>query len=64
LDVDQYQKAIAELEIAQKAFPQEAKIYFALGSAYARAGRKEDAAKARAEFARLDKETSGNAVEY
>jgi len=64
LDVDQYQKAIPELEMAEKAFPKEAKVYFALGSAYARAGRKEDAAKARAEFARLNKEASGNAVEY
>jgi tetratricopeptide (TPR) repeat protein len=64
LDVDQYQKAIPELEIAEKAFPKDAKVYFALGSAYARAGRKEDAAKARAEFARLNKETSGDAAGY
>jgi tetratricopeptide (TPR) repeat protein len=64
LDVDQYQKAIPELEIAEKAFPKDAKVYFALGSAYARAGRKEDAAKARAEFARLNKEASGDAAGY
>ncbi len=45
--------AIPELEIAQKAFPQEAAVYFSLGKAYARAGRKEDASKARTEFSRL-----------
>lgn len=48
--------AIPELEIAQKAFPQEAEVYFSLGNAYGRAGRKADAAKARAEFARLKAE--------
>lgn len=46
--------AIPELEIAQKAFPKEAGVYFSLGNAYARVGRKEDAAKARSEFARLN----------
>jgi tetratricopeptide (TPR) repeat protein len=48
--------AIPELEIAEKAFPQEAEVYFSLGNAYGRAGRKADAAKARAEFARLKAE--------
>jgi tetratricopeptide (TPR) repeat protein len=48
--------AIPELEIAQKAFPQEAEVYFSLGNAYGRAGRKAEAAKARAEFARLKAE--------
>ena len=46
--------AIVELEIARKAFPSEAGVYFSLGKAYARVGRKEEAAKARAEFARLN----------
>lgn len=46
--------AIPELEIAQKAFPKEAGVYFALGNALARVGRKADAAKARAEFTRLN----------
>jgi tetratricopeptide (TPR) repeat protein len=64
LDVDQFQKAIPELQIAQKAFPKDAKIYFALGSAYARDGRKEDAAKARAEFIQLNKEAGGAAAGY
>jgi len=50
--------AIPELEIAQKAFPQEAEVYFSLGNAYGRLGRKADAAKARAEFARLKAEAA------
>jgi tetratricopeptide (TPR) repeat protein len=62
LDTDDYAGAIPELEIAEKAFPQEAKIYFALGTAYSRAGRKQDAALARATFVRLTagmKESAG-----
>ena len=54
LDTGDAAAAISELEIAQKAFPTEAGVYFSLGKAYARVGRKEDAAKARAEFARLN----------
>jgi tetratricopeptide (TPR) repeat protein len=54
LDTDKYQQAIPELETAKKAYPNDAKIYFALGSAYARAGRREDAARARAKFAELN----------
>jgi tetratricopeptide (TPR) repeat protein len=50
--------AIPELEIAQKAFPQEAEVYFSLGNAYGKVGRKADAAKARAEFARLKAEAA------
>jgi tetratricopeptide (TPR) repeat protein len=50
--------AIPELEIAQKAFPQEAEVYFSLGNAYGRVGRKADAAKARGEFARLKAEAA------
>lgn len=56
LDTDDYQKAIPELEIAQKAFPSETRIYLALGTAYSRAGRKQDAARARAAFQRLSEE--------
>lgn len=58
LDTDAYLKAIPELEIAQKAFPKEPKIYFALGSAYSRAGRNADAEKARATFLRLNQAPS------
>ncbi|PYX56857.1 MAG: hypothetical protein DMG76_13840 [Acidobacteria bacterium] len=57
LDTDNYQNAIHELETARRALPKDAKICFALGSAYARAGRKEDAARARAAFAQLNKES-------
>jgi len=46
--------AVAELETAQRAEPNEAKVYFALEQAYARIHRKEDAARARATFTRLN----------
>ncbi len=46
--------AIPELQTARKAFPDEGRIYFSLGNAYARTGQKEAAARARAEFARLN----------
>jgi len=58
LDTGDAAAAIPELEIAQKAFPGEAEVYFSLGNAYARAGRKADAIKARAEFARLKAEAA------
>lgn len=54
LDTGGAGKAIPQLEIARKAFPREAKVYFALGNAYARLGRKVEAAKARATFTRLN----------
>lgn len=50
------EKAIPELETAQRLSPAEAKIYFQLGRAYANANRREDAARARAEFLRLEKQ--------
>lgn len=56
LDVDDYPNAIPELEIAEKGMPHEAKIYLALGTAYSRAGRKQDSARARATFQRLNDE--------
>jgi predicted Zn-dependent protease len=46
--------AIPELETVRNAFPDRPQIYVSLGNAYARAGRKADAASARAEFARLN----------
>lgn len=64
LDVDEYAKAIPQLELAEKAFPKDAKIYFALGSAYSRAGKKSEAEKARAAFQRLNQQTAGDAAEY
>lgn len=53
LDTDDFQKAIPELEIARQAYPRDSRVYLALGTAYSRAGRKEDAAKARADFQKL-----------
>jgi len=52
------EKAIPELETAHKAFPQDTRIYWSLAAAYARAGRAEDAAKARAEVARLSRKSA------
>lgn len=56
LDTDDYLGAIPELEIAQQAFPHDTRIYLALGSAYSRAGRKQDAARERATFERFTRE--------
>jgi tetratricopeptide (TPR) repeat protein len=56
LDTGNYQRAIPELEAARASFPSEARLYFALGSAYSMAGRKDDAARARATFQRLSQE--------
>ncbi len=54
LDTGNAAGAVPELEVAQKAFPKESRVYFSLGNAYARVGRKADAVKARAEFSRLN----------
>jgi tetratricopeptide (TPR) repeat protein len=56
LDTGDYQRAIPELEAARTSLPNEARLYFALGSAYSMAGRKDDAARARATFQRLSEE--------
>lgn len=53
LDTGNYSAAIPQLEIARRDFPNEAQVYFALGSAYAHVGRKSDAARARAVFTQL-----------
>lgn len=53
LHTDQIERAIEELEIAQRSLPNEPRVYFALGRAYARAQRKQDAERARAIFKRL-----------
>lgn len=58
LDTDDYLKATPELEIARKAFPRDSRIYLALGTAYSRAGRKQEATQARAMFTRLTKSDS------
>jgi tetratricopeptide (TPR) repeat protein len=52
LDTGAYERAVPELEIARRAFPKEGRIDLALATAYAHVGRTQDAARARAEFAR------------
>lgn len=52
LETGEYQRAISELETARKAFPEESKIDISLANAYTQVGRTQDAARARAEFAR------------
>jgi predicted Zn-dependent protease len=52
LDTGAYERAVSELEIARKAFPHEGRIDLSLATAYAHVGRAQDAARARAEFAR------------
>ena len=54
LDTDRAAEAVPELETARKSFTRQAQVYFALGNAYAKVGRKEDAARMRAEFTRLN----------
>jgi tetratricopeptide (TPR) repeat protein len=53
LDARDVPRAIQELETAARMVPTEPQFQFSLGSAYARAGRPKDAARARAAFARL-----------
>ncbi|MFN2515156.1 MAG: tetratricopeptide repeat protein [Pyrinomonadaceae bacterium] len=56
LDTGQTARAITELETARASLQSDPKIHFALGRAYTRAGRKEDAESARATFTRLNKQ--------
>ena len=53
LDTRDIDRSIEQLETAARMVPREAQFQFALGNAYARAGRKADAARARAAFRRL-----------
>ena len=53
LDAGDVKSSIPQLETAASMVPREAQFQFALGNAYARAGRKQDAARARASFTRL-----------
>jgi tetratricopeptide (TPR) repeat protein len=64
LDTGSYKDAVSELEIARKAFPHDGRIDIALATAYAHVGRTQDAARARAEFARKkqQKETAQSGV--
>jgi predicted Zn-dependent protease len=54
LDTNSFARAISELEIAKRSYLTVPEVYFALGNAYAHAGRKVEAARARATFARLN----------
>jgi tetratricopeptide (TPR) repeat protein len=47
------EKGIKELEIARQQAPDSPQVHFSLAAAYAMAGKKEDAARERAEFVRL-----------
>lgn len=55
LELGQTERAIRELETGVKLAPDSPDMHFALARAYARAGRKPEAARARAEFQRLDR---------
>jgi tetratricopeptide (TPR) repeat protein len=55
LGMGKMNESIGELETAVKLAPDSPEVRFALYTAYARAGRKADAQRARAEFMRLDK---------
>lgn len=66
LETGAHQRAIPELEMARKAFPQETKIDISLANAYTQVGRTQDAARVRAEFARkkqAEQAAGGDAVE-
>jgi tetratricopeptide (TPR) repeat protein len=60
-DTGDIAQAIPELETAARMLPGEAQFQFALGNAYARAGREKEAAQARAAFTRLRKQESPDA---
>ncbi|MGA8030105.1 MAG: tetratricopeptide repeat protein [Bryobacteraceae bacterium] len=55
LDTGDAARAITELETAQRSTPDDPRIYFGLGRAYAKVHRDQDAARAREIFARLNK---------
>jgi tetratricopeptide (TPR) repeat protein len=55
VELDQTAAGLRELEAALKLAPDSPQVHFALASAYSKLGRKADAARARAEFARLKK---------
>jgi predicted Zn-dependent protease len=56
VDTQNFAAAISELETAKRSYSSVPQLYFALGNAYARAGRKAEAARARTIFARLNAE--------
>ncbi len=62
MDTGAYQAAVSELEIARKGMPSDSKVLWALSSAYGHVGRMQDAARTRAEFARLSEKESQQAA--
>jgi predicted Zn-dependent protease len=62
LDTGNVPRAIAELEQSRQRLPREAGVYFALGNAYAKAGRREEAARARATFTRLKQQSADSSA--
>ena len=57
LRTNQTERTIQELEVARKMMPDDARVYYALGRAYARANRKKDAEEAWAVFQRLKQQS-------
>lgn len=62
LDTDDYQRAIPQLELAEKGMPGVAGVYAALAAAYSRAGRQQDAKRARAAFLRYKNDAASAPV--
>ena len=59
LEMNDTPRAIQELETAQRLAPNEARVYYSLARAYAKANRRADADRARETFARLNKANEG-----
>ena len=55
VETESLEPGILELETAARLAPESPEMHFALARAYAKAGRKDDAARARATFAELDR---------
>ena len=55
LETGQVERAVQELEVGIQLKPEDPEMHFALSRAYARAGRKAEAQRARGEFLRLDR---------
>ncbi|MGH9396001.1 MAG: tetratricopeptide repeat protein [Terriglobia bacterium] len=64
VDTKRYRQGIRELEIARPSFSGVANLYYALGTSYSRTGRKQDAARAWALFARLNREAGKSGPLY
>ena len=60
-DTGHFHRALPELEIARKVLPNDTKIWFALGTAYARLGQRQKALEAWATFQRLKRKAAASA---